>query len=170
MQQVHTAEGATEAVGARDDRRRYGSCRRVRRPAALRKLSARETTGRATEAAGAGQAGPARSETSGASHRTSDASAGRARPARSETSGAGHRTSDASAGRAETGRQGETSGESCRTSQGPAVPRDECGRKRISHLGRRLRESARRKSQTLGGPQYKQREGIRGRPNSGGPP
>ena len=61
MQQVHTAEkrarettgGATEAVGARDDRRRYGSCRRVRRPAALRKLSARETTGRATEAAGA---------------------------------------------------------------------------------------------------------------------
>ena len=126
MQQVHTAEGATEAVGARDDRRRYGSCRRVRRPAALRKLSARETTGRATEAAGAGQAGPARSETSGASHRTSDASAGRARPARSETSGAGHRTSDASAGRAETGRQGETSGESCRTSQKPAVPRDKC--------------------------------------------
>ena len=61
MQQVHTAEtsarettgGATEAVGARDDRRRYGSCRRVRRPAALRKLSARETTGRATEAVGA---------------------------------------------------------------------------------------------------------------------
>jgi hypothetical protein len=61
VQQVHTAEkrarettgGATEAVGARDDRRRYGSCRRVRRPAALRKLSARETTGRATEAAGA---------------------------------------------------------------------------------------------------------------------
>ena len=151
MQQVHTAEGATEAVGARDDRRRYGSCRRVRRPAALRKLSARETTGRATEAAGAGQAGPARSETSGASHRTSDASAGqagparsetsgashrtsdasagRARPARSETSGAGHRTSDASAGRAETGRQGETSGESCRTSQKPAVPRDKCERR-----------------------------------------
>ena len=148
MQQVHTAEGATEAVGARDDRRRYGSCRCVRRPAALRKLSARETTGRATEAAGAGQAGPARSETSGASHRTSDASAGqagparsetsgashrtsdasagRARPARSETSGAGHRTSDASAGRAETGRQGETSGESCRTSQKPAVPCDKC--------------------------------------------
>ena len=176
MQQVHTAEGATEAVGARDDRRRYGSCRRVRRPAALRKLSARETTRRATEAAGAGQAGPARSETSGASHRTSDASAGqagparsetsgashrtsdasagqaepaeparsetsgashrtsdasagRARPARSETSGAGHRTSDASAGRAETGRQGETSGESCRTSQKPAVPRDKCERR-----------------------------------------
>jgi len=151
VQQVHTAEGATEAVGARDDRRRYGSCRRVRRPAALRKLSARETTGRATEAAGAGQAGPARSETSGASHRTSDASAGqagparsetsgashrtsdasagRARPARSETSGAGHRTSDASAGRAETGRQGETSGESCRTSQKPAVPRDKCERR-----------------------------------------
>ena len=129
MQQVHTAEGATEAVGARDDRRRYGSCRRVRRPAALRKLSARETTGRATEAAGAGQAGPARSETSGASHGTSDASAGRARPARSETSGAGHRTSDASAGRAETGRQGETSGESCRTSQKPAVPRDKCERR-----------------------------------------
>ena len=147
MQQGHTAE----AVGARDDRRRYGSCRRVRRPAALRKLSARGTTGRATEAAGAGQAGPARSETSGASHRTSDASAGqagparsetsgashrtsdasagRARPARSETSGAGHRTSDASAGRAETGRQGETSGESCRTSQKPAVPRDKCERR-----------------------------------------
>ena len=61
MQQVHTAEkrarettgGATEAVGARDDRRRYGSCRRVRRPAALRKLSARETTGGTTEAVGA---------------------------------------------------------------------------------------------------------------------
>jgi len=90
VQQVHTAEtsarettgGATEAVGARDDRRRYGSCRRVRRPAALRKLSARETTGRATEAAGAGRARSARSETSGAGHRTSDISAGRARPAR----------------------------------------------------------------------------------------
>ena len=90
MHQVHTAEkrarettgGATEAVGARDDRRRYGSCRRVRRPAALRKLSARETTGRATEAASAGRARPARSETSGAGHRTSDISAGRARPAR----------------------------------------------------------------------------------------
>ena len=44
---------ATEAVDARDDRRRYESCRRVRRPAALQKLSARETTGRATEAVGA---------------------------------------------------------------------------------------------------------------------
>ena len=51
MQQAHTAETsarettgrATEAVGVRDDRRRYGSCRRVRRPDALRKLSARET-------------------------------------------------------------------------------------------------------------------------------
>jgi hypothetical protein len=77
---------------------------------------------------------------------------------------------ETSAGRAETGRQGETSGESCRTSQGPAVPRDECGRKRISHLGRRLRESARRKSQTLGGAQYKRREGIRGRPIAAGRP
>ena len=100
------------------------------------------------------------SETSGAGHRTSDISAGRARPARNETS----------AGRAETGRQGETSGESCGTNQGPAVPRDECGRKRISHLGRRLRESARRKSQTLGGAQYKRREGIRGRPIAAGRP
>ena len=48
MQQVHTAE-----TSARDDRRRYGSCRRARRPAALRKLSACETTGGTTEAVGA---------------------------------------------------------------------------------------------------------------------
>ncbi len=62
MQQVHTAtaRGLSRATSAhsgderaRDDRRRYGSCRRARRPGALRKLSARETTRRATEAAGA---------------------------------------------------------------------------------------------------------------------
>ena len=82
MQQVHTATArrlsrATSAHSederARDDRRRYGSCRRARRPGALRKLSARETTGGHTEAVVARKAalGPARSETSGASYRTS---------------------------------------------------------------------------------------------------
>jgi len=44
----------TSETSARDDRRRYRSCRRARRPAALRKLSARETTGGTTEAVGAG--------------------------------------------------------------------------------------------------------------------
>ena len=72
MQQVHTAttRGLSRATSAhsgdertrddrtrygscRDDRRHYGSCRRVRRPGALLKLSARETTRRATEAVGA---------------------------------------------------------------------------------------------------------------------
>ena len=52
MQQVHTATArrlsrATSAHSgderARDDRTRDGSCRRARRPDALRKLSARET-------------------------------------------------------------------------------------------------------------------------------
>ncbi len=64
MQQVHTATTrglsratsahsetsarettgrATEAVGMRDDQTRDGSCRRPRRPNALRKLSAHET-------------------------------------------------------------------------------------------------------------------------------
>ena len=91
MQQVHTAEkrarettgGATEAVGARDDRRRYGSCRRVRRPAALRKLSARETIAETSaerdqwrelpdeRRPARDERRPARSETSGASYRTS---------------------------------------------------------------------------------------------------
>ncbi len=47
-----TTGGTTEAVGARDDRRYYGSCQRARRPAALRKLSPREATGGATEAVG----------------------------------------------------------------------------------------------------------------------
>ena len=63
----------SEDKRVRDDRRRSGSCRRARRPGALRKLSARETTGGHTEAVVARKAalGPARSETSGASYRTS---------------------------------------------------------------------------------------------------
>ena len=208
---LRTSHQGTESCNKCTQRRRA----RARRPAALRKLSARETTGRATEAVGtrdgraqdrpesdkryisgdqrgarpvaraagraehqpvrvtsalkkgpraasagrarparsvtsgtsyrtsdtsAGRARPARSETSGASYRTSDISAGRARPARSETSGASYRTSETSSGRAETSRRSETSGASCRTSQEPAVPRDECGQKRISHLGRRPRD------------------------------
>ena len=44
---------ATEAVGARYDRQRYGSCWRAIRPAALQKLLARDTTGSATEAVSA---------------------------------------------------------------------------------------------------------------------
>ncbi len=80
MQQVHTVttRGLSRATSAhsrderarddrtvyrscRDDRRLYGSCRRVRRPDALRMLSARETIAETSR----------RSETSGASCRTS---------------------------------------------------------------------------------------------------
>ena len=70
MQQVHTAKTrrlsrATNTHSgderARDDRTRDGSCRRARRPDALRKLWARETTGGTTEAVDARKAalGPA---------------------------------------------------------------------------------------------------------------
>ncbi len=73
MQQAHTAKTrrlsrATSAHSGdervRDDRRRYGSCWRARRPDALRKLSARETTGGTTEAVVAREAalGPAGEE------------------------------------------------------------------------------------------------------------
>ena len=90
------------------------------------------------------------------------------RPARSETSGASHRTSETSAGRAETSRRSETSGASCRTSQEPAVPRDECGQKRISHLGRRLRDERAWREPSFGDARYEQREGVRGRPKAAG--
>ena len=49
----NTTGSATEAVGTRYDRQRYGSCWRAIRPAALQKLLARDTTGSATEAVGA---------------------------------------------------------------------------------------------------------------------
>ncbi len=72
---------------------------------------------------------------------------GRATSARDER---GQRGSETSARRAETGRQGETSGESCRTSQEPAVPRDECEQKRISHQGRRPRDERARREPNFG--------------------
>ena len=111
---------------------------------------------------------PARSETSGASYRTSETSAGRARPARSETSGASYRTSETSARRAGTSRQSETSGASCRTSQEPAVPRDCADRSESVIWGGARGMSARGGSQTSGDARYERREGVRGRPKAAG--
>jgi hypothetical protein len=74
----------------------------------------------------------------------------------------------ASAGRADTSRRSETSGASCWTSQEPAVPRDECEQKRISHQERRRGARARGESQTLGGARYERREGVPGQPNAAG--
>ena len=100
-----------------------------------------------------GQAGPARDKR---------------RPARSETSGASHRTSETSAGRAETSRRSETSGASCRTSQKPAVPRDCADRSESVIWGGARGTSARGESQASGDARYEQREGVRGRPKAAG--
>ncbi len=73
-----------------------------------------------------------------------------------------------SAGLAETSRRSETSGASCRTSQEPAVPRDKCAQKRISHQGRRPRGKRARREPNFGWHRYEQREGVRGRLKAAG--
>ena len=83
-----------------------------------------------------------------------------ARPARSETSGASYRTSKTSAGRAETSRRSETSGASCRTSREPAVPRDCADRSESVILGGARGTSVRGDSQASGDARYKRREGV----------
>ena len=120
-------ECAAETSAARDPRTSHqGTELCDKRTQRGQRRTSKTSAGRARPVARAtGRARPARDER---------------RPARSETSGASHRTSETSAGRAETSRRSETSGASCRTSQEPAVPRDECGQKRISHLGRRPRD------------------------------
>ncbi len=99
---------------------RARSCRRARRPGALRKLSARETTGGATEAVVACEAalGPA----GGARPVAQAAVQAEHQPVR-VTSALKKGPRATSAGLAETSRWSETSGASFRTSQTPAGPR-----------------------------------------------
>ncbi len=163
MQQVHTAETsarktigrATGTVGARDDRRHYGSCRRVRRPAALRKLSARETTGRATEAVGARDDRrhygscrrgrrpdalwklSAREMTGGTTEAVDTRDNALKEQPVCVTSALKKGPRTTSAEPVETSWWREASGASCRTSQEPAVPREKCALKRTSHQERR---------------------------------
>ena len=117
----------SEDERARDDRRRYGSCRRARRPGALRKLSVRETNGGHTEAVIARKAalGPA----GGARPVARAAGRGENQPVR-VTSALKKGPRATSAGLAETSLRSETSGASCRTSQEPAVPRDKRAQER----------------------------------------
>ena len=156
MQQVHTATArrlsrATSAHSgderARDDRRRYGSCRRARRPGALRKLSARETTGGATEAVVAREAalGPA----GGARPVARATGRPEYQPVR-VTSALKKGPRATSAEPAETSRWSETSGASCRVSQEPAVPRDKRAQKRTSHQKSRPRGKRARAKPNIG--------------------
>ncbi len=107
--------------------------------------------------------------------------AGRARPARSETSGADHRTSDISAGRARPARKRDQRGTSGDRPAGGDQWRKAAGRARSQRFratsadrsgsviwGGARGTSARGESQASGDARYEQREGVRGRPKAAG--
>jgi hypothetical protein len=144
------AQATGRATPARDERGQRGSETSARRPDARRKLSARETTGRATEAVGARDD----RRRYGSCRRVRRPAALRKLSARETI--------------AETSRRSETSGASCRTSQEPAVPRDCADRSESVIWGGARGTSARGGSQTSGDARYERREGVRGRPKAAG--
>ena len=145
------AQATGRATPARDERGQRGSETSARRPDARRKLSARETTGRATEAVGARDD----RRRYGSCRRVRRPAALRKLSARetiAETSRRSETSSAEAAGRARSQRFCATS-----ASRSESVIR-----------GGARGASARGESQTLGGARYERREGVRGRPNAAG--